>query len=62
MYFRAFKDHLVRFLPGDIRGSALPDGFQFRSDVNDQWLGPEQLREAMIQAGLLREMAFAESA
>jgi UDP-N-acetylglucosamine 4,6-dehydratase/5-epimerase len=62
VYFRAYRDHLVRFLPGDLRGLALPDGFQFRSGVNDQLLGPEQLRAAMIQADLLQEMTFAESA
>ena len=48
----AFGDHfviapLVSEWSGDrswLRGTALPDGFAYRSDTNDQWLDPDDIR------------------
>lgn len=38
IYFRSYKDRLVRFLGHDDRGETLPDGFYFGSDNNGEWL------------------------
>ena len=49
----AFDDHyviapLLNEWTGGNRwedGKQLPEGFSYRSDTNDQWLGPDEIRE-----------------
>lgn len=33
-----------------VGGEAVPDGFAYRSDTNDQWLSPDELRELVRQS------------
>jgi UDP-N-acetylglucosamine 4,6-dehydratase/5-epimerase len=44
VYFKAYKDRMVRFLEGDARGEPLPEGFHFGSDNNTEWLDVHALR------------------
>lgn len=46
-YFRMYQGRLVRFMAGDTRGEPLPPGFAYMSDTNDEWLGYDELREAL---------------
>lgn len=54
----AFDDHYViapilKDWQGEqswVSGKQLPDGFAYRSDTNDQWLGPDEIRQLISTA------------
>lgn len=43
-YFREWNSRYVRFPEGVSFGKPLPDGFEYRSDNNSQWLSVDQLK------------------